>query len=63
MFSSKFPASGVVFAVVPVLQGKDISVNIKRDCTFDIAKSFFDFLTATNFEQLTISWQFINMAL
>ena len=31
MFSNKFPASGVVFAVVPVLQGKNISVNIKCD--------------------------------
>ena len=31
MFSNKFPASGVVFTVVPVLQGKNISVNIKCD--------------------------------
>ena len=31
IFSNKFPASGVVFAVVPVLQGKNISVNIKCD--------------------------------
>ena len=31
--------------------------------SFDTARSFFDFLTATDFQQLTISWQFINMAL
>ena len=31
MFSIKFPASGVVFAAVPVLQRKNISANIKCD--------------------------------
>ena len=31
VFSNKFPASGVIFAVVPVLQEKNISVNTKCD--------------------------------
>ena len=30
---------------------------------FDTARSSFDLLTATDFQQLTMYWQFINMAL